>query len=145
MRDVEMVPWLAFLKDRPPVRELGIDISQAAVNRARSRSINAKPLPIDSMVGGTHDIGFDYVIMSEVVEHLPDPEDFLVTAWSLAEKAVVVTFPNIAYWPHRLRLFLGRFPRQWANHPGEHLRFWSIPDFKHWLSQQKIGPADILC
>jgi len=36
----------------------------------------------------------------------------------------------------RLRLVFGRFPLQWAKHPGEHLRFWTQKDLVWWLKAQ---------
>jgi hypothetical protein len=55
--------------------------------------------------------------------------------WALAGCSLWLTFPNIAYFPHRLRLLAGKFPIQWTIFPGEHLRFWSVPDFRYWLRQ----------
>lgn len=40
---------------------------------------------------------FSYVVLSEVVEHVSDPESFISYAWHLARLAMVVTVPNIAY------------------------------------------------
>jgi len=75
----------------------------------------------------------DHVVMSEVVEHVADAERLVRDAWTMARKTLWLTFPNIAYFPHRLRLLAGKFPVQWVVFPGEHLRFWSVPDFEAWL------------
>ena len=86
---------------------------------------------------------FHHVVMSEVLEHVQNPEELLLLAWSLCRKTLWVTFPNIAYFPHRLRLLAGKFPVQWVVFPGEHLRFWSIPDFRHWLQQLHLPIATL--
>lgn len=124
---------LAYLKKQKNIEALGIDISQVAINRAVSRGVNAR-VEMLSDLAGKGNLQFDHVVMSEVIEHVPNSEQFVQWAWSLTNKSFIITFPNIAYLPHRLRLMLGRFPVQWVKHPGEHLRFWSIPDFKFWLS-----------
>src|SRR2546423_10933285 len=76
--------------------------------------------------------------MSEVVEHVADAERFVADAWAVTRTSMWVTFPNIAYFPHRLRLLAGRFPVQWVVFPGEHLRFWSVRDFTAWLAALHI-------
>ena len=80
-------------------------------------------------------VSFDHVVISEVLEHLLDSEDFVTRGWKLAGKTLWLTFPNIAYFPHRLRLLAGRFPVQWVVFPAEHVRFWSVYDFSFWLKQ----------
>jgi methionine biosynthesis protein MetW len=122
---------LEFLKATRNVRELGIDLSDDAVRRARDRGVNARV----EMLGDLAKSGakFDHVVMSEVVEHVADAEQFVLDAWTLTSKTLWLTFPNIAYFPHRLRLAAGKAPVQWVVFPGEHLRFWSVPDFRAWL------------
>jgi methionine biosynthesis protein MetW len=134
--DGAMLDWLA---GRRQVRALGIDISQEAVRRARARGVDAR---VQMLADVTE--SFDHVIMSEVVEHVPDAEDFVLSAWRLARRSLWLTFPNIAYFPHRLRLLAGRFPVQWVVFPGEHLRFWSVPDFTRWLRSLSIEPAQVV-
>lgn len=132
---------LRYLKDRKPgLRELGIDVSTVAVQRARDRGVNARTTTLESVAERHPDGGsYDYVIMSEVLEHLSEPERFVRLGWKLTRRGLILTFPNIAYWPHRLRLLLGRFPVQWVHHPGEHLRFWSVRDFGEWLSRLALS------
>ena len=48
----------------------------------------------------------------------------------VSKKYLLVSIPNIAFWKYRLTLLAGRFPKQWVVHPKEHLRYWSVPDFK---------------
>jgi hypothetical protein len=82
--------------------------------------------------------------MSEVVEHVADAERFVIDAWAVTRQSMWVTFPNIAYFPHRLRLLAGKFPVQWVVFPGEHLRFWSVPDFKAWLAALDIPATRVV-
>jgi 2-polyprenyl-3-methyl-5-hydroxy-6-metoxy-1,4-benzoquinol methylase len=80
-------------------------------------------------------VQFDYIIMSEIIEHLPDPEMLLNALRSHVRKGLIVSIPNTGYHQHRLRLLMGRFPLQWVVTPGEHLRYWTRIDF-HWWARQ---------
>ena len=81
---------------------------------------------------------FDYVVMSEVIEHVSNSEYFVKTGYKLAKKALIISIPNTGYYTYRLRLLFGKFPVQWVQHPAEHLRFWTIRDFKSWLTSLNI-------
>ena len=78
---------------------------------------------------------YDTVLISEVLEHIAEPERVLTRVRDHVGQRLILTFPNIAYLPHRLRLLFGSFPVQWGWHPGEHLRFWSLSDFTWWLGE----------
>ncbi|MFQ5680880.1 MAG: glycosyltransferase [Candidatus Omnitrophota bacterium] len=55
---------------------------------------------------------FDYVLLLDVVEHMPDPEDFLdrLRVWLQGHPcALIITSANIAYLLPRLQLLFGRF------------------------------------
>jgi 2-polyprenyl-3-methyl-5-hydroxy-6-metoxy-1,4-benzoquinol methylase len=79
----------------------------------------------------------DYTIMFEILEHIPGPEELLQYAMKTSEKGVMFSFPNTGFIVHRFRLFFfGKFPMQWAKHPGEHLRFWTKKDLLWWLKAQ---------
>ena len=78
---------------------------------------------------------YDTILISEVLEHIAEPERVVTGVRDHVGLRLILTFPNIAYLPHRLRLLFGSFPVQWGWHPGEHLRFWSLSDFTWWLDQ----------
>ena len=120
--------FLAGLKQRKPVEELGIDISAKAVELAKNAGVTAKVF--DVLHEDITSLGrYEYITAFEVLEHLPNPEQLLSTIHPLG-KCVLVTIPNTGYYLQRLRLLFGRFPRQWVLHPGEHLRFWTWRDFQ---------------
>ena len=70
-----------------------------------------------------------------MIEHLPRPEDLLLSLKARFRKSIIVTIPNSGFSGERLRLLLGRFPKQWVYHPSEHIRFWAVPDFLFWCQQ----------
>jgi methionine biosynthesis protein MetW len=123
---------LEYLRDARHITGIGVDISREAVARAHARGVDARVGSIDDLsTSPPH--AFDHVVMSEVVEHVADAERLLREGWRLTKRTLWVTFPNIGYFPHRLRLLTGRFPVQWVVFPAEHLRFWTVPDFRDWL------------
>lgn len=123
---------LGYLKRTRQVRERGVDVSATGVALARAAGLDARVGLLGSP--GTVEAGelFDHVVLTEVIEHVADAEGLLRQVWSHTRRSLWVTFPNIAYFPHRWRLAAGRFPVQWVVFPGEHLRFWSVPDFREW-------------
>lgn len=127
--------FLAYLEQTRQMRGVGIDVSVVAVEGAKKRGVDARVSTLSQLLQSVPPLRFEHVVMSEVLEHVADPETMVRQGWELARRSLWLTFPNIAYFPHRLRLFAGRFPVQWVVFPGEHLRFWSIPDFGDWLNQ----------
>lgn len=76
---------------------------------------------------------FDYLILSEVLEHTRNPEE-IIKALKPYAKHFLITVPNSASYQFRYGLmFRGRFFTQWVYHPSEHLRYWSHVDFLDWL------------
>lgn len=125
---------LAYLLERKQIVPFGIDLSPGAVRQAQARGIEA--VVADIADSGFHLQGrYDYIILSEVVEHLPYPENLLLRVRDHFHKGLLVTIPNTGFYRYRLRLLLGRFPVQWVYHPGEHLRYWTVKDFVWWVEQ----------
>ena len=118
---------LAFLKEAKNIYPLGIEISQTACNLAQERGI--KVLQKDIVKEGLPAETFDYIIISEVLEHLSNPFEILLQLKSHFSRRLLITIPNTGAINDRLRLLFGRFPRQWILHPSEHLHFWTVTDF----------------
>ncbi len=109
----------------------GVDGSATAVELTRAQGFAAE----------VHDLldprwkpanPVDYVIASEVLEHLPEPEHLLTRLAESCRRGILISVPNTGYYRHRLRLLAGRFPIQWEWFPGEHLRYWTVADFREW-------------
>ncbi len=119
---------LLHLKRTKGIRELGLDVSARAVRLCQESGVRAEVLDITrddiSRIGLV-----DVATVFEVLEHIPNPEAVLLSLQSIASR-VLVSVPNTGYYIHRLRLMCGRFPRQWIQHPSEHLRFWTLHDFQ---------------
>ncbi|OGN29979.1 MAG: hypothetical protein A3A33_01500 [Candidatus Yanofskybacteria bacterium RIFCSPLOWO2_01_FULL_49_25] len=122
----------AYLKEKKSITYLATDISETAIAGARARGLETEVVnasDTDFLKKRFADKEFDYVIMTEFLEHIVNSEEVLMEAIRIARKAVLVSVPNSAYWRYRLQLLFGNFPKQWAVFPHEHVRFWSIADF----------------
>ena len=109
------------------------DISDIVLGQYRDLGMNGFKIDLER----TKDIRlpekFDYLILSEVLEHTRDPEQ-IVKALKPYTERFLITIPNSAAYQFRYGLmFRGRFFTQWVYHPSEHLRYWSHIDFLDWL------------
>ncbi|MBN1824051.1 MAG: methyltransferase domain-containing protein [Endomicrobiales bacterium] len=110
----------------------GYDISENAVQKAEKKGIHCQTADL-TKPDFCLSRNYDFIILSEVIEHITLPENILSSIKNRFNKAVLLSFPNTGYLPYRLRLFLlGRFPVQWNWHPSEHVRFWTLRDFRDW-------------
>jgi len=120
-------------------RVVAVDVSEAAVALARARGVDAHRRDVIREPFARDE--FDCVVASEVLEHLALPEE-LVGALRPSAPRLLVSVPNTAYVFYRVGLgVLGRFPTQWVVHPCEHLRFWSVTDFRAWSRTQGFRVA----
>jgi methionine biosynthesis protein MetW len=125
---------LAYLRDQRAVDPLGMDISSEAVAFVRSMGIQA--FQTDVLDAGFQlPDEYDYIVLSEVLEHLSEPETLMLKLQHHARRGVIVSIPNTGFYKYRLRLLCGAFPVQWVYYPGEHLRFWTVGDFIWWSAQ----------
>ncbi len=137
--------FLAHARElRPALELMGVDGSETAVNQVRSRGISAEVADLsnpDLSIFGK----FDCVVVMEVIEHLPRPELLMAEIWKMQPSILFVTIPNLGYYVHRLRLGLaGKMPiTMIIHHIREHLRFWTISDFKYWSRQ--LGFEVVAC
>lgn len=114
------------------------DVSQNILNEFKKLSIETSVIDLDKISEIKLDEKFDYIILSEVLEHIPNPEE-VVKHLSKYTKYFVLTVPNSAFYRYRINLmFFGRFFTQWFYHPSEHVRFWSYSDFKTWIKDMDL-------
>ncbi len=96
---------------------------------------------IDLGLGGYADKSFDYVILSQTVQTIKDPERVFKELLRVGRK-VIVSFPNFAHWRCRLQLLLTgqapvtpQLPFRWHNSPNIHCL--SLKDFDEFC--RKLG------
>lgn len=126
---------LRYMIDNAGIEGLGIDISPKAVAFCRSQGLDVHLADVNEPLDAYLTEPVDYVVLSEIIEHIPDPERLLNDLRPHVRKGIIVSVPNTGFYQHRLRLLFGRFPLQWLVTPGEHLRFWTHADFLWWARQ----------
>ncbi|MCK4554132.1 methyltransferase domain-containing protein [Candidatus Parcubacteria bacterium] len=132
-----MSPFLIKLKEKKKCDVIAFDVSGKAVEEQKKNGVRAEVRDIgspDFELSGD----FDYIVLSEIIEHLVYPEK-LINKIKHKAKYLIISLPNSAFYRYRLGLlFKGRFFTQWAYHPSEHLRFWSHIDFVDWLEAMDL-------
>lgn len=131
-----------YLKEHNNVNAVGMDISEVAVEKACQRGMNAvvQDVTVPNFSVASQ---YDYVLVSEVIEHIINPEYLLDKLHGTFRKGLLITVPNIGFYLHRIRLMFGRFPIQWQWHPSEHLRFWTVKDFSEMVTNHGYIIKDI--
>lgn len=125
---------LRYIKKHALISEAtGYDSSAFVLQKANDIGIRTKMLDIRDEGQLASIEPADYMLLLEVLEHIPNSEKVLAVTYERARKGVFLSFPNSGFFTHRLRLLFGKFPKQWINFPNEHLRFWTIHDVKWWL------------
>jgi methionine biosynthesis protein MetW len=129
---------LKYLIEERHIIGSGLDVSQQAVAFCREQGLDVSLADVNQPIGSFIQAPHDFVIMSEIIEHLPEPETLLDSLRPYARKGLIVSIPNTGFYQHRLRLLFGKFPLQWIVTPGEHLRFWTLADFRWWARQMRF-------
>lgn len=112
----------------------GIEISRNAVDLAKAQGV---PVTLGNVTQDDFQLTeqYDYIIMTDVLEHLHNAEEVMSKLRGRFRKSLLVGLPNSGFIVDRLRLLFGRFPKQWHLHPSEHVRFWTLSDFVFWCGQ----------
>lgn len=125
---------LDYLSKTKGIEAHGIDVGSKAIELTRAKGIHVDEADISQPEFQVTET-YDFIVISEVMEHLPKPEELITKLKGKFRKCLIVTIPNTGFITERLRLLLGRFPKQWALNPSEHLRFWTVTDFVFWCKQ----------
>lgn len=95
-----------------PVNIVGMDWSAAALKQAKEHGVPAVRASADSGGLPLADASVDVVIMSELIEHLVDPDATLDEAWRVLRPggSLLLSTPNLAAWYNRVLLAFGIQP-----------------------------------
>jgi methionine biosynthesis protein MetW len=111
----------------------GIEIADDKVLESTRRGINVIQHDMEAGLGLFGDNSFDTVLCLSSLQMMQHVEALLRDIVRVGNEAIV-SFPNFAYWPHRLALLKGRMPvsrslpYQWYDTPN--VRCATIYDFK---------------
>ena len=129
-----------LLRDKK-IKGEGIELEQELVLDCICRGIPVIQQDVEQGLGYYGDKSFDYVILSQTVQTLKNPEKAIAELLRIGRK-VIVSFPNFANWRCRLQMVLfgkapvtGQLPFEWYNSPNLH--FFTLKDFDRFCD--KLG------
>ena len=130
---------LEFLVQQKQVRGRGIELSETGVLSCVRRGLSVRQGKLQEGMADYPDRSFDYVILSQTLPFLSDPQMILQEMLRVGNKAIV-SIPNWGYWRCRLELLLtGRIPlapdlpQQWYESP--RMQAFTITDFARFCTQ----------
>lgn len=133
--DGTLIDFIA--KNNSPIKIVGVDISKKAVEYTIKRGYEAYEMNIlsDEFIHFINNNVFDYIIITEVIEHIQDSKKLMLNLKESFIKSIFVSIPNSGFIMHRLRLLIGYFPViVIVHHIKEHIRFWTYNDFLYWCN-----------
>lgn len=124
---------LAWLRDHKQVQGRGIELSQKGVHRGIAKGLSVIQGNADTDLEHYPDKAYDYVVLSQTLQTLREPNIVLQQLVRIAKHAIV-SVPNFGYWKNRFYLAChGRMPvtkslaYEWYDTPNIH--FCTITDF----------------
>ena len=124
---------LAYLRDARRCTGYGVEIADANVLACVQRGVNVIQLNLEEGLAMFADKSFDVVLQLDTMQHLRNTERMLRETARVG-RVGIVSFPNFAHWPNRLRVLGGRMPvtrvlpYQWYDTPN--IRVGTFADFE---------------
>jgi len=130
---------LANLTADKSIKGEGIEVQQDLVLACVNRGLSIIQRDVERGLENYADKSFDYVILSQTVQTIKNPEKVFKELLRVGKK-VIVSFPNFAHWQSRAQLFfLGKapvtkqLPFNWHDSPNIH--FLSMKDFDRFCKE----------
>ncbi|MFQ6036108.1 MAG: homoserine O-acetyltransferase [Sedimentisphaerales bacterium] len=131
-----------LLRDKN-IKGEGIELDQELVLDCACRGLPIIQQDVEQGLNYYGDKSFDYVILSQTVQTLKNPEKVFRELLRIGKK-VIVSFPNFAYWRCRTQLLLWgkapitkQLPFEWHNSPNRH--FLSLKDFDEFCKKLNVS------
>jgi methionine biosynthesis protein MetW len=124
---------LAHLQRNRGCSGYGVEIDDAKVHAALQRGVHVIQLNLEDGLSLFDDASFDVVLQLDTLQHLRNTERMLHETARVG-RIGIVSFPNFAHWPNRLRVVTGRMPvtkilpYQWYDTPN--IRVGTLADFE---------------
>lgn len=100
---------LAMLRDRRQCSGYGLEIADENVLASERRGVNVLQYDLETGLALFEDQSFDVVLQLDTMQHLRHTER-LLRETARVGRVGIVTFPNFAHWPNRVRVLAGRMP-----------------------------------
>lgn len=138
--------FLAWLQRNKQVRGVGLEIDTDHIQACLEAGVNVIEQNMEGGLGNFEDGSFDTVVLAQTLQALHKPRDTLMEMLRVGKKCIL-SFPNFAYWRHRLYLLgNGRMPKsktipyEWYDTPNLH--HCTINDFERLCASEKIRILD---
>jgi len=130
---------LKYLITKKQVVGTGIERNEAKVADCIAKGLSVLQGDINDEVLDYPDHTFDYVILSQTLQQVYEP-DALIRSMLRIGKNGIVSFPNFSHWGSRLQLLLSGYapitkqlPYEWYNTPN--IRVITIKDFRRFIHE----------
>ena len=136
---------LALLRDRRGCSGYGVEISDENVLACTKRGVDVIQLNLEEGLAVFEDQSFDVVLQLDTMQHLKNTERMLLETARVGRMGIV-SFPNFAHWPNRLRIVTGRMPvtktlpYEWYDTPN--IRVGTYTDFEVLLRKTRLRVLD---
>ena len=124
------------------IKGQGIELQQDCVLDCICCGLPVIQQDVEQGLGYFGDNSFDYVILSQTVQTVKNPEKVFTELLRVGRK-VIVSFPNFAHWRCRALLFFGgnapvtrQLPFEWHNSPNIHCL--SLRDFERFCKKLAV-------
>ncbi|WNK21517.1 methionine biosynthesis protein MetW [Halomonas piscis] len=124
----------------------GLEIDSDGITGCVARGVSVIEHNLDDGLASFHDQSYDQVIMTQALQALRRPDLMLHEMLRVADEGII-TFPNFAYWRHRVHLGLRGYmpvskslPYAWYDTPNIHLS--TFNDFEHLCRDQGLVIVD---
>ena len=137
---------LDYLQSDKACSGYGIEIADDKILASTRRNINVIQQDMEHGLGLFDDNAFDTVLCLSSLQMMKNVEGLLRDIARVGREAIV-SFPNFAYWPHRMALMGGRMPvskslpYEWYDTPN--VRCATIHDFEDLANQ--VGLEVLQC
>lgn len=125
---------LLSLRNNKDVVGTGIEFREEKVAICIDKGLSVLQGDINKEVLDYKDKAFDYVILSQTLQQVYEPDKLLNNLLRIGKK-VIVSFPNFSHWSIRLQVFIKgvapkniQLPFEWYNTPN--IRVITIQDFR---------------
>lgn len=124
---------LAHLATHRQCSGYGVEIADENVLACTQRGVNVIQLNLEEGLAMFEDQSFDVVLQLDTMQHLRNTEKMLRETARVG-RIGIVSFPNFAHWPNRLRVATGRMPvtkalpYEWYDTPN--IRVGTFADFE---------------
>lgn len=114
--------FLELLKKEKGIAGIGLDISETAVSKAKTKDLDARVFDFTELKLPFEDNSFKIVILLDVLEHLYEPQKLLAEAHRVAKKSLILSVPNFVSLKPRLQVLFGGVPEN--NKPKKGHIYW---------------------